>query len=186
MSDLEPSQPFPGSLVPGRRSMAETAWLFLMGNKEARVGYSIVFATLFLLASPYSVQAFPASHSPNAEKSRLCLQRAGQIGRSAVDRRKAHAACRRELPGVKQPDTQAPRTRGGKEITSPSGVSPAIRADQCNAQALKMGLRDAAMQAFQKSCVASEAPVSNVGVGTLPPKPTPANKSLGNPTQPPP
>jgi hypothetical protein len=59
-------------------------------------------------------------------------------------------------------------------VTAPSGADRASRAQQCDAQAARQGLRDAALQAFRQSCLASAAPVDAVGYAQREPTPTPA------------
>jgi hypothetical protein len=46
-----------------------------------------------------------------------------------------------------------------KAVTEPSGADRTVRSRQCNREAARRGLKEEALQAFRKGCLASAAPV---------------------------
>jgi hypothetical protein len=47
-------------------------------------------------------------------------------------------------------------------LTAPSGADRTVRSKECNAEAAKRGLKEGALQAFRKGCLASAAPVGAI------------------------
>ncbi len=85
-----------------------------------------------------------------------CADRATQQGLEGKARDTFTATCERGSLAPKHP------TSDRELITAPSGADRTVRSRQCNREAARRGLKEGALQAFRKGCLASAAPVDAI------------------------
>jgi hypothetical protein len=110
-----------------------------------------------------------AEQTPQAQS---CSERATQQGLQGKDRDRFLASCAKGSLAPNRPTSPAPESLAAKTLTAPSGADRTVRSKECNTEAAKRGLKDSALQAFRKGCLASAAPVSAIQTSTQTEAPT--------------
>lgn len=136
--------------------------------------HAVLFAAFGLATGVYAVSA-PLTHaqSPQAES---CRQRAATDGK---DDPGFYARCMTGAMAPPEIGRNAPGSLGEQAIVAPTGSSPAERSDQCSAEADRRGLTSGERDNFRRGCLASAAPVGNIGVAGQATVPTPEKSELG-------
>ncbi len=143
-------------------------------------------AGLSLLTILICGSAPDAARGAESAQSKACWSQATQQGLVGDQRDSFHATCLKGALAPKAPTRLAVATKAAKAVTAPSGADRTVRSKQCNAEAAKRGLHDAAFESFRKGCLASAAPVRAIETGEDPTKPTPAKPKLESLTNMPP
>jgi hypothetical protein len=128
----------------------------------------------------------PGAEGAESAQSKSCWSQATQQGLHGEKRDAFHATCVKGALAPKGPTKLAEATRGAKAVVAPSGADRTVRSKQCDAEAARRGLHDAAFESFRKGCLASAAPVSAIENGEHPTRPTPAKPKLESLTNTPP
>ncbi len=128
-----------------------------------------------------------ASLAKGAEsaQSKTCWARAKGEGLTGSKRDAFHATCMKGALAPKHP-VRRPTTAASAAITAPSGADKDVRSKACSDEGSKRGLQASAFDAFRKSCLATAGPVSEIGGGGKPSRPTPAKSKIENLTNTPP
>jgi hypothetical protein len=132
-----------------------------------------LFATLAVVAG-----VSPAAAGTTVQ-GESCVAQADRQSLAVADRRTFLAKCAK---GAMVPAKPAMAIRPGasaQSVVNPSGHAPAVRSQQCTAEADRRGLKDRERAAFRLSCLASAAPVKAIGASTTPTSPTSAKANLG-------
>jgi hypothetical protein len=127
------------------------------------VGLGALAASLVLVSQ--SVAAEPTAQAQS------CAARADDQGLQGKDRDAFDKTCAKGSLAPKRPTSPAPTSQAAKTVTAPSGADRTVRSRQCNAEAARRGLKDSAMQAFRKGCLASAAPVKAIETAKTPEAP---------------
>jgi hypothetical protein len=125
-----------------------------------------------------------AKTAPSAQM-KTCSDQAKQQGLKGAEEKSFLQTC---LKGALAPSgaTLPPPKGSAKAVVAPAGAAPTLRSKQCNAEAARRGLHDAAFQSFRESCVASAAPVGAIETQLAATKPTHAIKGIESATNKPP
>lgn len=133
--------------------------------------------SLFLMTATLA-SAAPVMAGTTAQTA-SCTAQADHQSLTGGDRQTFLAKCTK---GAMVPAKPAMAIRPGasaQSVVNPSGHAPAVRSQQCTAEADRRGLKDRERAAFRLSCLASAAPVQAIGASTTPTSPTSAKANLG-------
>ncbi len=130
--------------------------------------------------------AATAATAADSAQSKACWTEATQHGLVGDKRDSFHATCLKGALAPERPTRLAEATSAARAVTAPSGADRTVRSKQCNAEAARRRLHDAAFESFRKGCLASAAPVGVIETAENPTKPTPAKPELESLTNTPP
>lgn len=144
---------------------------------------STVVAILSAVASIAAVAGLPsagvAQTGAQSAQMRSCNERAAQRGLAESDREAFMKQCMTgPMPATTSTLTPGAR-RPTREVTAPSGADRNVRSRQCSAEADRRGLHDSLRAAFRLKCLATAAPVRNVGTQAHDTAPTAVKPQLG-------
>ncbi len=134
-------------------------------------------AGLGALALSWGAASTGRTAEPSAQ-AQSCAERAQQQGLEGKGRETFMTTCKNGSLAPKRPTTPAPESRSAEALTAPSGADRTTRSKQCNTEAARRGLKEEAMQAFRKSCLASAAPVTAIQTAHRSETPTPDKPKL--------
>ncbi len=139
--------------------------------------YLTSIAALGLAAGLCAAAVAPAAAADdNSPQAQSCRERAKTDARGQAD---FYAKCMEGAVATNH-SVAKPKNRDAQAIVAPSGAAPAKRSDRCTAEADRRKLTAGERDNFRRACIASAAPVANIGIAGQPTKPTPEKTELGS------